>query len=424
MKKLAAHLFFVAIIIQSTSLFAQFNPILDSLARYINPDSIAQTVREMEAFGDRFVTRNNKDISEYLVQKLQNYGVVNARIDSFYKSGNSWLIGNYSCYMYNVKGRIEGNVSPDSTIIIGAHLDAISYDNNYHLYNQCPGADDNASGIAVMIEMARIIHLHQLTPELSIDFMGYDGEELGLFGSAYDAQNRQDSSEIVTVMLNNDMVGYQPNDNPWELMLYWYDNATDIAEKMAEFCENYTEITPIIANETDNEMNEYSDSYPYFQRDYKAIFTCEKTFSPYYHSLNDSVGFCNFAYTADIARMNFAALFDFARLTMPIDTSENIDTTEIPNSISNFASALSGVILYPNPANERIQLQFILSEATALSISFTDITGRTMEQFPETAYGYGVNHIAIDCSSFPTGLYFCHIRGKEYSKTLKWVVHR
>jgi hypothetical protein len=85
MKKLAAHLFFVAIIIQSTSLFAQFNPILDSLARYINPDSIAQTVREMEAFGDRFVTRNNKDVSEYLVQKLQNYGVVNARIDSFYK---------------------------------------------------------------------------------------------------------------------------------------------------------------------------------------------------------------------------------------------------------------------------------------------------------------------------------------------------
>jgi len=424
MKKIVTYLFFFAIIVESTSLFGQFNPILDSLARYINADSIAQTVREMEAFGDRFVTRNNKDVSEYLVQRLQNYGVDNAQIDSFHKSGNHWLIGNYSCYMYNVKGRIEGSLAPDSTIIIGAHLDAISYNNNYQLYNQCPGADDNASGIAVMIEMARIIHLHQLTPELSIDFMGYDGEELGLYGSAYDAKNRQDSSEIVSVMLNNDMVGYQPNEEPWELMLYWYENATDIAGKMAEFCENYTEISPIIADSANNEMNEYSDSYSYSQRDYKAIFTCEKHFSPYYHSLNDSAGFCNFAYLADVSRMNFAALFDFARLTLPVDTSENIDTTEIPNSIRDFAPALSGVILYPNPANERIQLQFTLSEATALSISFTDITGRTMEQLPETTYGYGINHIAIDCSSFPSGLYFCHIRGKEYAKTLKWVVHR
>lgn len=418
MKKIVTYLFFLTIIVPSTSLFGQFNPILDSLARYINADSIAQTVREMEAFGDRFAARNNKEVSEYLVQRLQNYGVENAQIDSFYKSGYSWLIGNYSFYIYNVKGRIEGSKAPDSTIIIGAHLDAISYNNNYQLYNQCPGADDNASGIAVMIEMARIIHLHQLSPELSIDFMGYDGEELGLFGSGYDAKARQDSNEIITVMLNNDMVGYQPDEEPWELMLYWYENATDIAEKMAEFCENYTGITPIIADSANNEMNEYSDSYSYSQRDYKAIFTCEKHFSPYYHSLNDSAGFCNFAYLADVSRMNFAALFDFARLTLPIDT------TEIPNSIKDFTPALSGVILYPNPATDRIQLQFTLSEASVLSIYFTDITGRTIEQLPETAYAYGINHIALDCSSFPSGLYFCHIRGKEYAKTLKWVVNR
>ncbi len=96
MKKIVTYLFFFAIIVESTSLFGQFNPILDSLARYINADSIAQTVREMEAFEDRFVTHNNKDVSEYLVQRLQNYGVDNAQIDSFHKSGNHWLIGNYS----------------------------------------------------------------------------------------------------------------------------------------------------------------------------------------------------------------------------------------------------------------------------------------------------------------------------------------
>jgi Zn-dependent M28 family amino/carboxypeptidase len=64
--------------------------------------------------------------------------------------------------MYNVKGSISGNEHPDSTVIIGAHLDAIVYDTINFLYNITTGADDNASGVATMIEMARIFHKYNI----------------------------------------------------------------------------------------------------------------------------------------------------------------------------------------------------------------------------------------------------------------------
>ncbi|HHU47815.1 MAG TPA: M28 family peptidase [Bacteroidales bacterium] len=423
MKKLIYLFFSCFFLFHCNILSAQFNPIIDSLARYINADSLARTVRDLENFGDRFATRDNKDVAEYLVQRLKSYGIDNAAIDSFRVTGSSFFTGEFDVNMYNVKGRISGSEQPDSVIIIGAHLDAISYNRYYQLYAQTPGADDNASGIAVMIEMARIIHFHNLTPNISIDFMAFDGEELGLIGSDYDARCRADSNENVLLMLNNDMVGYQPDTILWEVKLSWYDNSIDIVHKMREYCENYTAITPIIPDSANNNIAKYSDSYSYYLEGFKTVFSSENWFSPYYHTLNDSSTFLNYNYMADIARMNFAALFDFSRLQLPIDTSDTPIDTTLPSAIS-LPSALSHYSIYPNPATERATLQISVNEETAIQIVITDMTGRKIIEFPETTYASGNYNILINCSSLASGLYFCRIMEKNRVSTIKWIISK
>ena len=221
MKKIVG-LFIVLVVATMTGkLSAQNEEDLNSLLSQINADSVLRTVNDLENFGSRFTLRpgGNREVAEYIVQRLENYGIP-AVVDSFYQEANNWLTGDYAQWFYNVRGILSSEApKDDSIVIVGAHLDAISYDSGYGLLEQAPGADDNASGVAVMLELARICHANGLHFKRDIHFMAYDGEELGLLGSYNDAWKRTEAGDRVAVMLNNDMVSYQPDDD-WRLTLH------------------------------------------------------------------------------------------------------------------------------------------------------------------------------------------------------------
>ena len=105
----------------------------------------------------------------------------------------------------NVIGLIPGSDPElkDNHIIIGAHFDHLG-DNMNGSYN--PGALDNASGTAVMMELARIIKESKTPPKQSILFIALNGEESGLCGARYYCKNPVSPLEKA-VMINLDMVG-------------------------------------------------------------------------------------------------------------------------------------------------------------------------------------------------------------------------
>lgn len=97
------------------------------------------------------------------------------------------------------------------TIVIGAHYDHLGhaeYGSSLHAGDPAihNGADDNASGTAALIELARYFSQSK-TSKYNFLFMGFSGEELGLLGSAYFAKNPTLPLESVAAMLNMDMVG-------------------------------------------------------------------------------------------------------------------------------------------------------------------------------------------------------------------------
>lgn len=107
----------------------------------------------------------------------------------------------------NIVGMIDN--PGDEIIIIGAHFDHLGYGGVSSLYRGDSlvhnGADDNASGVAVMIQLAELLKKEQLQKDIL--FIGFSGEEEGLWGSNYFSKNPTIDLSKVSAMINMDMVG-------------------------------------------------------------------------------------------------------------------------------------------------------------------------------------------------------------------------
>lgn len=106
----------------------------------------------------------------------------------------------------NVVGYIKGKTNPSEVVVIGAHYDHVGYNETGIFY----GADDNASGTAALIEIARMysenIKLGNY-PEQTVYFIAFTAEEMGLLGSEYFVQNPVFNLDSCKIMINMDMIG-------------------------------------------------------------------------------------------------------------------------------------------------------------------------------------------------------------------------
>ncbi|MEZ4743389.1 MAG: M20/M25/M40 family metallo-hydrolase [Bdellovibrionota bacterium] len=120
----------------------------------------------------------------------------------------------------SVIAKIPGTDPNAGTIIIGAHLDSINLENK----NNAPGADDDASGVAVLIETIRNIASSKAQFRHDIEFHAYAAEEVGLVGSrdiaeAYNTQNKK-----IAAMMQLDMVSW--SSDPSDTTIYLVENDT------------------------------------------------------------------------------------------------------------------------------------------------------------------------------------------------------
>ncbi|MCG2460723.1 M20/M25/M40 family metallo-hydrolase [Flavobacteriaceae bacterium F89] len=114
---------------------------------------------------------------------------------------------------WNVIGYIEGNDPrlKDEYIVLGAHYDHLGYgggpsskSNKIALH---PGADDNASGTAALLEIAEKLEAHKDSLKRSVLLIAFGAEEQGLLGSRYFTENPVVPLSQIVLMVNMDMVG-------------------------------------------------------------------------------------------------------------------------------------------------------------------------------------------------------------------------
>lgn len=130
--------------------------------------------------GDRASVAGRNAARSYIASQLQGYGYTTS-VDA----------------KGNVIAALPGVTTPDKIYVVGAHFDAVV---------GAPGADDNASGIAGMLEMARIFSTRSF--DSTIRFIGFDQEETGLVGSRAYAQNAAAAGDNIKLATIFDMIGY------------------------------------------------------------------------------------------------------------------------------------------------------------------------------------------------------------------------
>ncbi len=115
----------------------------------------------------------------------------------------------------NVLGLLEGSDPKlkDEYVIVSAHYDHLGVVGGRTQF----GADDNASGVAALLEIARAFVEGGVRPRRSILFASFDSEEAGLLGSFYYARHPALPVEKAAAVLNMDMVGRDEDTPTWKL---------------------------------------------------------------------------------------------------------------------------------------------------------------------------------------------------------------
>jgi len=266
---------------------------LRDILEQVSADSVESYIRWLENFGTRFSRAYGCTLAAYgLYEKFLNYG-----LDVEYSSFPLGL---------NVIATLPGADFPDLVYIICGHYDSISEDP----YNSAPGADDNASGTAAVIEAARV--LRNYAPRATVKFICFAGEEQGLYGSEAYAHYADSIGMNIGGALNFDMIAYCDVEGYFDVDITTDHNSAPLADLLVELGYEFTTLIPI---KDLNPSAHWSDHAPFWWYGYPAICGIERGtdhWNPYYHSTADTTGTLTIAFATEVVKLGVAGLLRLA----------------------------------------------------------------------------------------------------------------
>ena len=244
------------------------NPDITALLTELDTDRWFTAVDTLASWNRQTGSSGNLNARDWLAQEFGTLGLA-VTTPSFMVGGNT---------TYNVVGTITGTSTPDDWYIIGGHFDSIPSSGT------APGAEDNASGCAGVLEMARVLTTRSLNS--TVIFICFSGEEQGLWGSKDHAQDLVDDGDgsKLKAMLNMDMIGYT-GDSELDLLL---EGSSDFLFLINDFAAAAALYAPELVIRTTT-FYFGSDHVPYLDLDLPAILTIEDDWDSYpdYHQSTD-----------------------------------------------------------------------------------------------------------------------------------------
>ena len=259
---------------------------LETLIALIQQDSLQSYTERLQAFYRRTAgTDSNYAARDWIYDKFVSFGYDSVLIDSFEAS-----LSGVPSDCYNVLAVKEGSVYPGQHIIVGAHFDAVA---------ASPGADDNGSGTAGVLEVARV--LQDIETRMTVIFILFDAEEFGLFGSYHYVAEAEARGDSMVYMLNMDMIAHYENTN---LATLYYGDDDSYSQLWQDLADSLVGVYGILSGGSSG-----SDHYPFAQKGYDVTFIIENTFSNVYHTNRDSTTYMSFDYMAKIVRASLATVY-------------------------------------------------------------------------------------------------------------------
>jgi aminopeptidase YwaD len=239
-------------------------------------------------------------VEDFIERELASYGL---KVESDY-------------FSYRVKKfrNILGRLNPDrggSLIILGAHFDSVQ---------GTPGADDNASGVAVLLEAARLLGRARVGSQVL--FCAFNLEELNMIGSGYFAEKLKSAGAKVTGMISLEMVGYTDTragsqKYPLGLKAFYPDRGNFIgvignwksASLLHRFARQMRQVRGLPVETLSVPGNgglipavRLSDHAPFWDAGYPALMVSDTSFfrNPHYHGSTDTLETLNLDFMAKV----------------------------------------------------------------------------------------------------------------------------
>src|SRR5580700_1644131 len=191
-----------------------FDPDLRKVLSEIDPARIRAIITKLASFGTRHTASSQTDPNRgigaaisYVTGLMQDIAVTSGgRMTVQQQTFTQPVATNIPVptSITNVIATLQGTASPQRFYVVTGHLDSRCTD-ILDFTSDAPGADDDASGVAVMLELARIFATREFPGTLV--FAAVDGEEEGLYGSTYMAEQMSAVGNDVQGMFSNDIVG-------------------------------------------------------------------------------------------------------------------------------------------------------------------------------------------------------------------------
>lgn len=316
------------------------NPIIREMMNQVSMDSLEATVQHLQDYQNRMWNSQNAfDASDWIAGRMAALGL-EVEQQPFYAS--TWTGSGQAAP--NVIGIQRGTLYPDIYVVCGSHFDSFSYEAMYG-GGTCPGADDNATGVASVLESARIMTQYEF--EYSIVYCAYGCEEMGLYGSeAYASRCQQEGMEILGYF-NNDMNGYLYGD-VIHIDCIYPNSVAPIGDYYMNVGSVYFPELPIRhVNFSEGD----SDHTSFNNHGYMGIYPFEdyQHYSPNIHTPNDLIGpsVTSFEMSQQYCRMNIGCL------------------SEIANPV--------GSQVYCNPVNDfAVEYPYVADDYSTLRLSWTE----------------------------------------------------
>ncbi|MDQ7799217.1 MAG: M28 family peptidase, partial [Candidatus Edwardsbacteria bacterium] len=303
-----------------------YDPFIQSLVDQVNADSIASYIQRLQDFQTRYLlSDSNYAAAEWIKQKLELWGYL-AILDSFYVNDTIQLTDTIFLIGYgrNVIANKPGSLDALKMIFISGHYDSGPTISGSLSLSECPGADDNGSGTASMMEIARMLKDYQT--DITVRFIGFDSEENDMRGPKHYAQEVDSAKEELEAIIDMDMIGYQDGLTPNANILYG-DNEW-LGLLCSEIGQLYMpELTLNIIPESGWSTGPFEDfGYP------ALTYTEPLNSYPYYHTIQDLLIYLTpqqYDCVTKTALATIAALAVFPSTVSDVTVDQTSDSTSL-----------------------------------------------------------------------------------------------
>lgn len=348
------------------------DPLIQQMVSTVSSDSIWSYITTLSSQQRYSYATSDTECREYLSGFFEQLGFDTVFFQTFQARRTP-----------NIIAELRGDSVPDSVCVIGAHYD--SYASN------APGADDNASGTAGVMEVARALAPHHF--RYTIRFICFSAEEQGMVGSQYYVQNAVNAGDKIFSMVNIDMISHSATGSEPPVFYLAYNTLSQgLMQKMNQAMLDYVPGANWM-NGSNSPYASSSDHSSFWEFGIPAIFINDcldvnsGNFNHYIHTFNDVVGTSsnNQPLAEACARTAAAVIADLAAPTgeFPVGVAENTAAFDV----------------YPNPADDMITIR---TRARLSDVKLLDIQGRTLRQIPLS----GAAETCISTADLVPGVYF------------------